>query len=305
MPITLQPVTIAQIVRLALLGKDHRVIVTALIDELFVAHVLEFFKKIVNAKIDSEMITSDWYEREFMTQDLSSREIAWNSGTNLKTIKNSRGSEKKDIVLDEAYDHHRKFVELVNAFDNGEVGVTLGISFRGVNVELDLSESFVVINALAVRRAGIRGGAWSTAGKQVEGPLMQVLCAIHDVDPSCYRQKTIDDKPIREVDFYLVASDGHEAKCEVKLMGRGNPESADTFFARDSELFVASTLSDTNKNQLDANEVHWTELQRPNGFVRFSKALSAFGIPHRHLHPDADHTDLIQQAVDEYLSPFQ
>ena len=283
------------------MGRDHRVIVGALIDELFVADVLEFFKKVINAKIADQMITRDWYEREFMAYDLAPREIAWNSGTNLKSISNSRGSTRRNIVLEEAYDHHRKFVELVNAFDDGEVDVNLGLSFKGVTVELNLSESFVVINALAVRRAGIRGGAWSTVGKQVEGPLMEVLCTVHEVGPSWYRQKSIDDTPLREVDFYLVAADGDEAKCEVKLMGRGNPESADAVIARASEVFVASTLSETNKTQLDADGIHWTELQSPNGFVRFGKTLADLGIPHVDLDPDTDHTNRIEAAVDDYL----
>ncbi len=301
MPITLQRAPIAEIIRLALLGEDHRTIVSTMIDGLFVADVLEFFKKIVNAKISSQQITRDWYEQEFMSGDLSTNDIAWNSGTNVKTISNSRGTTRKSIVLEEAYAHHRRFVELLDAFDEGDVGITLGLSFRDVTVELDLNESLVVINALAVRRAGIRGGAWSTVGKQVEGPLMEVLCALHGVQPSWYRQQTIDDRPLREVDFYLVAGDGHEAKCEVKLMGRGNPESADAVIARASEVFVASTLSEINKVQLDTDGVHWTELQTPNGFVRFGETLSALGIPHVALHPDEDHTEQITRAVDDYL----
>ncbi len=297
MPITLQRATIAEVVRLALSGEDHRTIVGTMIDGLFVADVLDFFKKVVNAKISSEMITRDWYEREFMSEVLRPNEIAWNSGTNMKTIGNNRGSTRKSIVLEEAYAHHQRFVELIDSFDDGEVGITLGLSFKGVTVELDLGESLIVINALAVRRAGIRGGAWSTVGKQVEGPLMEVLCAIHDVEPSWYRKKSIDESPLREVDFYLVAGDGHEAKCEVKLMGRGNPESADAVIARASEVFVASTLSGTNKVQLDSDGVHWTELQTPNGFTRFGDTLATLGIPHTTLGFHDDHTARIDEAV--------
>ena len=302
MPITLKRPTIAEIIRLALMGRDHRVIIGALIDELFVAEVLEFFRKVVESKINDTMITRDWYEREFMANDLASRELAWNAGTTLKTIKNSRGTARRTIVLEEAFTHHRRFIELINEFDDGEIGVTLGLTFRGVTVELDLSESFIVINALAVRRSGIRGGAWSTAGKQVEGPLMEVLCALHDVAPSSYRRKTIDDAPLREVDFYLVDSDGHEAKCEVKLMGSGNPESADAFIARESKVFVASTLSNLNKQQLDSMGVHWTELQSANGFVRFGETLTALGIQHVDLDPEADHSARIAEVVEPYLS---
>ena len=301
MPLTLQRPTIAEIVRLALMGRDHRAVVGTLIDEMFVADVLDFFGKVVDAKINDTVITRDWYEREFMSNDLSSSELAWNAGTTLKTIKNSRGTARRAIVIEEALTHHRRFLELINEFDDGQVGVTLGLTFRSVTVELDLSETFIVINALAVRRSGLRGGAWSTAGKQVEGPLMEVLCALHDVNPSRYRRMSIDDAPLREVDFYLVDSDGREAKCEVKLMGSGNPESADTFIARESKVFVASNLSDLNKQQFNDMGVLWTELQSANGFVRFGKTLAQLGIPHRPLHPTGDHSRTIARAVSAYL----
>ena len=39
----------------------------------------------------------------------------------------------------------------------------------------------------------------------------------------------------REIDFYLI-SNGENFKCEVKLMSKGNPESADAFIARGSHL---------------------------------------------------------------------
>jgi hypothetical protein len=66
-------------------------------------------------------------------------------------------------------------------------------------------------------------------------------------------------------------------------------------------VFVASTLSDLNKRQLDDYGVHWTELQRRNGFVRFSKTLAVLGIPHRSLPSDEDHTERIAEAVGDYL----
>ena len=42
----------------------------------------------------------------------------------------------------------------------------------------------------------------------------------------------------REIDFFL-KENGKIHKCEVKLMGKGNPESADAFIARESNIFVA------------------------------------------------------------------
>ena len=65
---------------------------------------------------------------------------------------------------------------------------------------------------------------------------------------------------VREVDFDL--KNGNEKfRCEVKLMGKGNPESADAVIARDSKVFVADKLSDLNKEQLDERGVEWVELR--------------------------------------------
>jgi hypothetical protein len=45
-------------------------------------------------------------------------------------------------------------------------------------------------------------------------------------------------------------NNGKEYLCEVKLTGKGNPESADVIIARDSNIFVADTLF--NKIRINA-----------------------------------------------------
>jgi hypothetical protein len=60
----------------------------------------------------------------------------------------------------------------------------------------------------------------------------------------------------RKVDFYL--KDGaRKYRCDVKLMGQGNPESADAIFARHSDVFIADKLSAQNKKQADELNVNW------------------------------------------------
>jgi len=137
---------------------------------------------------------------------------------------------------------------------------------------------------LAVKRAELRGGLWSTAGKRVEKPLMQTLCKLYDVPDNNYaikiKGRLVQDSDFeREVDFYLVEGK-NQYKCEVKLMGRGNPESADAVIARDSKVFVADKLSETNKKQLDSLGVEWVELRNDNGFQRFEIVLNHLRIPH-------------------------
>lgn len=66
----------------------------------------------------------------------------------------------------------------------------------------------------------------------------------------------------REVDFKLYNVDKtKEYRVEVKLMGKGNPESADAVIARDSHIFIADTLSEQNKRQLKALGIEFLELK--------------------------------------------
>ena len=298
MPITLRRETVAEIVRRSLSGRDHRDIIVDLIDAIFVSDVVTFFEQVVHTKMRSGTVTIDLYKKHFLDPSLPKDDIALNGGLNMKTIKNKRRSVKKEIVIEEASDHFDKFVELVNALSDDNVNVDLSLTLGDVTVHLSLNESLVVINALAVRRAAIRGGAWSTAGKQVEGPLMETLCRLFEVNSMYFTRALTDDGSLREVDYYLLPPNGSQVKCEVKLMGMGNPESADVTIARDSKVFVASTLSDRNTTQLDGLGVLWTELQTQNGFLRFQETLRQLGIPHSELPANSDYTQDIERAIE-------
>ncbi len=59
-------------------------------------------------------------------------------------------------------------------------------------------------------------------------------------------------------------------------MGRGNPESADAVIARDSKVFVADKLSDTNKRQIDSLGVEWVELRINGGFSKIRNSFKTF-----------------------------
>ncbi len=87
-------------------------------------------------------------------------------------------------------------------------------------------------------------------------------------------------KSLREIDFFLI-NEKNEYKCEVKLMGKGNPEGADAVIARNSAVFIADKLSDQNKTQLAQRNVEWVELRNDNGFKRFKNVLETLNIPHK------------------------
>ncbi|MDR2511249.1 MAG: CfrBI family restriction endonuclease [Bacteroidales bacterium] len=273
-------------------GQDYRMEVVSIINADFLQFAIDFFKKIVEAKLRSKNISTDWYKSAFLDRNLSPNEIAINSGLNKKTIGNMYNSTRKEIVIDAAEEHYdilyRNIEQLICS--DSELELNLTIKFKNVSVDLNINESLIVINALAVKRAALRGGAWSTAGKQVEKILMLTLCKLFSVSDKNYESKFVRNrskKVDREIDFYLI-NGKTKYRCEVKLMGQGNPESADAIFARESDVFVADKLSAQNKNQADKLGVNWVELHAESGFLRFCEILQKLGIPHRKITGNVD-----------------
>ena len=276
-------------------GQDYRIEIVTLINAEFLQYVIDFFKKVIDAKLRSQNITVDWYKQEFLNPNLPAQEIAIHSGLNKKTIHNMFNSSTKEIIIDASNENYDTLFEAIKNLVETEhdLELTLTIKFKGVSVDLNISESLIVINTLAVKRAELRGGLWSTAGKRVEKPLMLTLCKLFGVrdtnNASRFRGKS-KKKPEfeREIDFYLIGNDNSNYKCEVKLMGRGNPESADAVIARDSKVFIADKLSDTNKRQLDSLGVEWVELRSENGFKRFADVLRHLNISYQDFNNDID-----------------
>lgn len=285
---TLKDQVIKNIIRKLIKGKDYRVEIITLINAEFLEYAIGFFKRIVDAKLKNENITVDWYKKEFLNPNLSSNEIAINSGLNRKTITNMFNSAKREIVIEASNEHYDTLYNAIKELTETEheLDLTLTIKFRGVSVDLNVSESLIVINTLAVKRAELRGGLWSTAGKTTEKYLMITLCKIFDIPSKHYNQSHIPES-MREVDFYLI-NDNQYYRCEVKLMGKGNPESADAIFARESSIFVADKLSDLNKQQASKLNCEWIELRSSEGYKKFSQILQKLGIPHTPFNGDID-----------------
>lgn len=276
------------IIKKLLKGEDYRIEIVTLINAEFLQFSIDFFKKVIDAKMNNQNVTADWYKEEFLNPLLPKEEIAINSGLNMKTISNMFNSAKRQVVIDASVEHYETLYNAIKDLveTENELELTLTVKFKGVSVDLNVSETLIVINTLAVKRAALRGGLWSTAGKRVEKPLMQTLCKLYKVPADYYKVKVIkleheaiEETFEREIDFYL-CSNGNDYKCEVKLMGKGNPESADAVIARASAVFVADKLSDTNKAQLGSLNVHWVELRNHEGFKRFKQTLEALDIPH-------------------------
>lgn len=305
MSMTLSTQVSKKIIKRLLQGADYRIEVVTLINAEFLQYTIAFFKRVVEAKLKNKNITSDWYKKEFLASNLDKTDIAINGRLNMKTIHNMFHSTRKEIVLDAATEHYDVLYQSIKELTEteGNLALTLTIKFNGVSVDLNISESLIVINTLAVKRAALRGALWSTAGKRVEQPLMETLCKLFGVPKENYHiacknkdgQLTFE----REVDFYL-KNGKEEFKCEVKLMGKGNPESADVVIARSSRIFVADKLSDTNKKQLDHLNVQWVEMSSKNGFLRFKEVLKNLNIPY-----NASIIDFSEEKIDRILTSSQ
>ncbi len=302
---TLTDQVIKNIVSKLIKGEDYRIEIVTLINAEFLQFAIEFFKKVAFAKIHNEAISTDWYKKEMLALNLPSDEIAINSGLNKKTITNMYNSGTRQVVIDASYQHYDTLYDAIEELTKvKDIDLSLTIKFNKVSVDLNINESLIVINALAVKRAALRGGLWSTAGKQTEGPLMVALCKLFAVPSGNYsikprttrvRAGTVN----REVDFYLYEND-NTYKCEVKLMGKGNPESADAVIARNSKVFVADKLSDQNKTQLENLNVEWVELRDNEGYKRFQQVLTNLKIPHENLTTDMN--TKLEQIIKEIFN---
>lgn len=291
------------IIKKLLKGDDYRIEIVTLINAEFLQFAIDFFKRVAEAKLNNKNIDVDWYKKEMLNLQLPTDEIAIHSGLNRKTITNMYNSGSREVVIKASYEHYDT---LYNAIDEltkvKDLNLSLQITFKKVSINLDINESLIVINTLAVKRAALRGGLWSTAGKQTEGPLMITLCKLYSVPSKNYsikpRAKKIKKGDLnREVDFFLIDKE-NKYKCEVKLMGKGNPESADAVIARDSSVFIADKLSDQNKAQLKQLKVAWVELRNDNGFKRFKNVLENFNIPHKDINNENFDADINKILVE-------
>ena len=282
-------------------GESHREAIFEEINREFIRHAVEFFTEVAHAKLKGEdlAIAEDWYEQQMLqSARYSKNEIAVHAGIPMKTIENIHEATNANVVLDASLRNHRALRQTIDQIlaAGDRPSITLTIKLRGVGVDLSLEESLIVINSLAVKREQIRGGMWSSAGKQAEGPLMAALCLLHQVDRRFWRLAEPNEFP-HQIDFVLM-SHGKQYLCEVKLMGKGNPESAKAAHAHDASLLVADRLSEQAKQSLAKNNIEWVELAQPNGYQRFGPVLDRFNIE-RAQPADLDALDeIIEQAIE-------
>ncbi len=275
---------INNIIRKLIAGEDYYPEVLNAIDADFLQYTVDFFKRIVKAKLDKKSVTADWYKEEF----LLSHSL---SDTEMNTI---RLSSSEQIVLDTTLKHYDVLCDAFNDLDMEDMGMTFTVKFRGVSFSLSLNESLVFFNTLAVRRSTLQNRIWSETRKQIKKPLMIALCALFKVPKKYYDQRNLPELQ-RESDFYLFDDTGKDYLGEVKLMGKGNPESADAVYARGGRILVVDKLSEMNKQQMDKDSILWVELQAEDGYKRFESVLKALSIPYEPFTGD------LKEALDKIL----
>lgn len=269
-------------------GKDYREEVVNAINIEFLDFALEFFKKILKAKMNDTNINLTWYKKNFINgNEINPDDAVIFAGMNKKTVSNIYGSATKEIMINVANNNIDYLESILKSLGNesDNIGISIKISYKNISVELNLSESLLVMNALATKKIALRGGAWSSIGKRVEKPLILELCRLSGV-PQEYINADIFKKDSklefdREVDFKLYNFNKRkEYRIEVKLMGKGNPESADAVIARETNIFIADTLSLQNKNQLKSLNIEFLELKNnKNSIADFRKILQKLNIP--------------------------
>lgn len=260
-------------------GDNHRRVAVDEINRVFLDEAIDFFTTVAEAKLRGEDLSStDWYLDEMLDADRGKEAVAAAAGLAIKSISNIRESTRKEIVVDESIRSYRSLRrtldELIAAKDAPSLVLTIKIG--PVGVDLTIKESLIVVNALAARHEAIRGGAWSTIGKALEVPLMEALCLMFNADEKCWRRAEYQEFP-HQIDFVLM-SHGRQYLCEVKLMGKGNPESAKAAHAHNASLLVADRLSEQAKDSLTKNKIEWVAMAESSGWKQFGQVLQEFNI---------------------------
>ena len=294
---------VRNIVKKLILGEDHRDEVINMIDAEFLNYTAKFFKKFVEVK-HSNADAEDWYENSFLSQELPNNDIIVHAGLAQKTIFKIYGSTHKDIVVQAAKKHFHSLKSLIQQLTHQEQNLEFSFSLRAKekSVQLSKKESLILINTLATKRSQIREGTWSAVGKRAEQPLMRTLCKLYSIEEDFYLVDTGFANPTyrREVDFILIGPESG-IKCEVKLMGEGNPENVDAVNSKDTQVFVADKLSDLVRNQLNDNNIKWVELNG-GGFRKFGEVLRELDFnpqePPKNIRP---HLESVLDEVFSYL----
>ena len=106
---------IREVIERLINGKDYRIVTQTQINGRFLTYCLDFFKKVVEAKMDGTTITEDWYKENFVMNDnIKPVDRAIYAGINKKTISNMFNSGRKEIVVTASEDNYDTLVSSIS-----------------------------------------------------------------------------------------------------------------------------------------------------------------------------------------------
>ena len=120
---------IKRAIRKLLTGGDHRALVLELIDAEFFAEAIDFLQQVARAKLN-QCELGTWYADDLLSEDLPKGQIANNAGLTLKSITNSFGSSRKDMVIDVSRAHAKNLLELIDFSREDAERLHLGLTCR-------------------------------------------------------------------------------------------------------------------------------------------------------------------------------
>lgn len=310
-----------KVIMALLKGEDYRIDFVELIYGRFFDYCITFFTKIMlkNDYLSSEASLSEisesdidldnlsWYKTLMLNSDLDKKDIAHNSGLNIKTIKNQFNTEKKKVVENASKDYFENIIKVIEKIRNnfGDLTASLNINLKDQSADFNLFEILIVINALGAKLLAIRGGAYSSIGQKIEKPLMLVLSELLHVprENMLIKEKHKKTKNKRQIDFQYMTHKIVDGKvedkifnCEIKLMGSGNPESFDSALARYTNIFIANKISDKGKSEMNEKKVFWLETQNNRTLLNdFYMILKKLEIPCEYYDEDIP---FLQKAIE-------
>jgi hypothetical protein len=263
-----------QIIRRLLNAYDCDAEIKYLVDTWYETFIANLFRCMAKAKLNRENLTSDWYKYQMPDIMLRTESIQVSNDWidvfyNLINIPHD---------LDDRQFNHNTFVLEQLAQNVGDTPLKIRINLNHIGIDMTLDETLLLYNIMAYKRQQLQAGIENIVSDVLEIPFMTTLCHFFSVPQVNYSAKGLTEQG-REVDFHLIDLTGNKYFCEFKLMGRGNPESADAVIARDSHIFVADKLSDLNKAQLSQRNIAWVELRTYNGYRKFLEILQQLHIP--------------------------
>lgn len=271
------------VIRNLFAGNEFRQGVESLSENQISECIAENLRSAVVAKLDGMSIDLSWY-------------IASLSASVSSPVLNERNNELRVNAMN--------FVkQLSDAAYEPEDSISISMGFRHVTIDLTFDECLFIINSLAVHNVEVYQEGLRMISRNISWLLLLTLCKLFRVPEWNYRYGT-HGNGLHSNFFYLFDNHDKHCQCEVKLMGQGNPESADAVIARDTHVFVADKLSDLNKQQLDNRGIQWVELRSENGYRRFYAVLRELGVPCQDFDGDLDTrlTEIFSEIFDSPTS---